>query len=345
MPGDLEEVIRAMPKVELHVHLEGAMEPETVWGLAERNGIPLPAASAKAWRAQYGFRDFNHFIELYALATSTVRTADDFVFLVERFCAGQAAQHILHSEVSLSTSLHLEKLPGEALADALAEGVRRGRAAHGVSAVILADISRHLPASAPGVLEFLVMARARHPDVFVGLQLGGKEEGYPPELFTEVYAQARQAGLRVVAHAGEDDGPRSVRGAVEALHAERIGHGIRCLEDPAVVELLRARRIPLEVCPTSNVCLKVVPDLSSHPLPHLMQKGLVVTLNSDDPPMFGTTLTDEYLRCVRTFGFEADAIEALSLNAVRASFLPAEARSTMEREFSTSFSRLRNARG
>jgi len=329
----IAEFIRTSPKVELHVHLEGAMSADTVWRLADRNGIRLPGGSAEGWRDQYRFRDFNHFIDLYTLASGAMRTAEDFAHTVERFCAGQAAQRILHSEVFLSTSLHLGKLPGEELADALAEGVRRGRDAHGVGVVVLADISRHLPATARAVLDFALMARGRHPGVFVGLQLGGKEEGFPPELFAGVYADARAAGLHCIAHAGEGAGPESVRGAVEVLRVERIGHGLRCLEDPALVELLRDRRIPFEVCPTSNVCLKVVPDLARHPLPLMLELGLTVTLNSDDPAMFGTTLTQEFLRTADAFGFGLDTVKALSRNAIRAAFLPAAAREELEAEF------------
>ena len=329
-----------MPKVELHVHLEGAMMPDTVWMLAERNGVHLPVGSAEEWRAHCKFRDFNHFIELYNLAASTVRTPEDFALIVERFCAEQARQNIRHSEAILSVSMHIHQLPGEAMADALAEGVRRGQAAHGVSLYLLPDISRHLPGTARAVLDFALMAHKRHPGVFVGLQLGGKEEGFPAELFADVYAAARREGLRVLAHAGETAGPESVRAAVEILHVERIGHGIRCLEDSALVDVLRDRQIPLEVCPTSNVCLKVVSSLTAHPLPKMLDAGLNVTINSDDPPMFNTTLTDEWLACAVTYGWDLAMVEKLSLNAVRATFLPATEKSASEMRFKSEWKRI-----
>src|SRR5262249_32669473 len=148
------------------------------------------------------------------------------------------------------------------------------------------------------------------------------EAGHPPELFKEAFELARSAGLAAVPHAGEIAGAASIWGALEVLHAQRIGHGVRCLEDARLVEYLRSHQIPLEVCPTSNVCLGVAPSLAEHPLPHLLAEGLYVTLNSDDPPMFNTTLTNEYQRAAETLGFNAESLETLALNAVRASLLP-----------------------
>jgi adenosine deaminase len=176
----------------------------------------------------------------------------------------------------------------------------------------------------------------------VALGLGGIESGHPPELFQEAFARARAAGLPAVPHAGETGGAESVRAALTALKAQRIGHGVRCLEDPELVAELRDRQIPLEVCPTSNVCIGVAPSLDEHPLPRLLDEGLYVTINSDDPPMFNTTLTDEYMRAAQILGCGAETIEQLAINAVRASLLPEAARAEMERRFHTEFSRLRD---
>jgi adenosine deaminase len=175
----------------------------------------------------------------------------------------------------------------------------------------------------------------------VALGLGGPEVGHPPEKFKESFDRARAAGLSSVPHAGETVGPESIWGALNVLRADRIGHGVRCLEDLALVAELRARQIPLEVCPTSNVCLKLFPNLAGHALPRLLREGLYVTLNSDDPPMFNTTLTEEYLHAARTFQLDVDTLEQLSLNAVRASLLPASSRSNMEQDFLREFTRLR----
>jgi adenosine deaminase len=311
-----------MPKVELHVHLEGAMDADAVWAMARRNGAPLPAATPEAWRAFYAFRDFDHFIEVYTAAAGAMRTAEDWAFMAERFAAGQAAQHVVYTEAFLSASFMVGVLPADAILDALEAGVAAGERAHGVRVRFIPDVARHLPATQAAVLDFATRGRDR--GLFLGLGLGGPEAGYPPELFAGTYAEARRRGLRLVAHAGETDGPASVRGAVEALGAERIGHGVRCLEDPAVVELLRTRRVPLEVCPTSNYRLKVVPAGAPHPLRALVDAGLVCTVNSDDPPMFGTTLVDEY-RLLAGQGFTWEELWALNRNAVEAAFVdPAE---------------------
>ena len=172
------------------------------------------------------------------------------------------------------------------------------------------------------------------------LGLGGPEVDNPPEKFTEAFARARAAGLPSVPHAGETVGPASIWGALRSLDAVRIGHGVRCLEDPALVAELRARQIPLEVCPTSNVCLGVAPSFAEHPLPRLLAEGLYVTLNSDDPPMFNTTLTDEYLQAAEAFDLGPAEIEGLVLNALRASLLPADRKAALEAEFAVAFAAL-----
>jgi adenosine deaminase len=318
----LADRLRRMPKVELHVHLEGAMDADTVWAMAERNGVPLPAATPEAWRAFYAFRDFDHFIEVYTAAARTMCTPDDWTFMVERFCAAQAAQHVVYTEAFLSASFMLDALPAEVLLDALAAGAAAGERAYGVRVRFIPDIARHLPDTQAAVLDFAIRGHAR--GLFLGLGLGGPEAGHPPERFAATYAAAGRAGLRLVAHAGETAGAESVRGAVEALGAERIGHGVRCLEDPQVVALLRDRGIPLEVCPTSNYRLKVVADGAPHPIRQLVDAGLVCTVNSDDPPMFGTTLVDEYLRLAGQ-GFTWSELWRLNRAALTAAFLtPAE---------------------
>ncbi len=175
----------------------------------------------------------------------------------------------------------------------------------------------------------------------VALGLGGPERGYPPESFAEVFARAKAARLPAVPHAGDTVGPASIWGALKVLHAIRIGHGVRCLEDSLLVEELRKRRIPLEVCPTSNVCLGVAASLAEHPLPRLLEEQLFVTINSDDPPMFNTTLTDEYLKIAEVFHLGVDDIEQLVLNGVRASLMPSKQRTRMEADFIIEFAKLR----
>ncbi len=271
----LDAFVRAMPKAELHVHLEGAVRPETLLALARRHGVPLPAASAEELRAWYAFRDFPHFAEVFTAISGCLRTPDDLELVAREFLAGQAAQQVRYTEVTLTPQAHARPRPG-----------------------------------------------------------GG------PERFRAAFRRAADAGLPRVPHAGETEGAASIWGALDVLGADRIGHGVRCLEDPALVEALRARGTPLEVCPTSNVRLGVAPSLAAHPLPRLVAAGLVVTVNSDDPPLFGTTLTDEYRALHRVFGMDRGQIEALALAAVRASFLPPAAKAATDAAFRAAYTAL-----
>ncbi len=322
--------IDAMPKVELHVHLEGAIDPETVYAMAARNGVALPAASLEEWRQFYRFRDFDHFVEVYVLATRAMQTPGDWSTMVEDFLRNQAHQNVRYSEAFLSASLQLGKFPADEWLHALAEGAAAGEARYGSRVRFIPDISRELPETRHRVLEFALQARST--GLVIGLGLGGPEIGYPPELFADVYAEARRQGLRVVAHAGETGGPPSVWGALDVLGAERIGHGVRCLDDPTLVEELRARQTPLEVSPTSNYCLGVVAPDEPHPIRRMVDAGLYCTVNSDDPPMFGTSLNQEY-RLLAAQGFTWDELWRLNLNAVEAAFLGDEEKAGLRREW------------
>jgi adenosine deaminase len=246
-------------------------------------------------------------------------TPQDYALMCEQFLKRQAEQNISYSEVTFTPSLHLKKISAEELLLALMDGSAAGEEKYGSSMQMIADISRHTdsPETQARTLEFTLAGK--DSGLFIGLGLGGKEIGFPPEIFVDIFAEARRQGLHVVAHAGETDGPASVRGAVETLHAERIGHGIRCLEDPMLVELLRERRIPMEVCPQSNYCLGVVQRGEPHPIRRMMDAGLFCTLNSDDPPMFSTSLTSEYLTLADQ-GFSWQELRQLSENTRRASF-------------------------
>ena len=324
--------LRAMPKVELHVHLEGATDAATVWELARRNQVTLPASTLEEWQSMYAFRDFDHFIEIYLLAADCMQTPADFAFMTERFLAQQAQHNVKYCEVFLSASILLDKLPPAEVIAALAETIRQGEATHGVQLRFIPDISRQVPDSQYRVLEFVLAGQEE--GIFIGLGVGGKEIGFPPELFTDVFAEARRQGLHVVAHAGETDGPQSIWGAIHSLQAERIGHGVRAIEDDQLVDYLRQSQIPLEVSPYSNYRLKVVPPDQPHPIRALMDQGVYVTVNSDDPPMFSTDLTSEYVLLARQ-GFSWDELWQLSLNALEASFLPDEAKAAYRAEWKT----------
>jgi adenosine deaminase len=328
---EIERRIQAMPKVEIHVHLEGATDAETVWRMAARNGVFLPASTLDGWREFYRFRDFDHFLEVYAAACTTMRTAEDWSLMVESFLANQARQNVRYSEAFVSVSHQAGKLPHDELLHALREEAAAGRTRHGVRVVFIADVSRHLPSTRWDVLEFALAGKEQ--GVVVGLGLGGREVGHPPEGFADVYAEARRQGLRVVAHAGETAGAESIRGALDALNAERIGHGVRCLENPVLVERLRTEQVPLEVCPTSNYRLGVVAPGQPHPIRQMIAAGLYCTLGSDDPPMFGTDLAGEY-RLLAGQGFTWEELWRLNLATLEASFLLDNDKEAYHREWS-----------
>ncbi len=318
---DLDAFLVALPKAELHLHLVGAATIDVVAELAGRHpeiGIP---ADESAIAELYRFSDFRHFLETYLIVNRLVRSGEDVATLVTGIGRNLAAQGVRYAEITVT--------PWSNVADAgipypeLVAGLSAGRVAAAAAGVELAwcyDIPG-FPDMDPEIAELTCgWAVSEPPPGLASFGLGGAE--IDRRNFADVFDRARAAGLHSVPHAGEADGPRSMWAALQSLGAERIGHGIRCLEDPELVDYLGHHQIPLEVCPTSNVCTRVVPDLASHPLPTLIDAGLMVTLNSDDPPMFGTTLLDEYRTVATTFGFGAGELAQLARNGVRCSFLP-----------------------
>src|SRR5581483_1520513 len=339
----LDAFIRRMPKVELHVHLEGSIQPETLLLLARRNNVRLPAGTVGGLRRWYTFTDFAHFIEIYLAISSCICTPDDIELIAREFLRGQAAQRIRYSEATFTPYTHFSlnrQIPFEDQFAALSRA--RAWAAEELNVQVgwVFDIARNVRPVEHG-LTVADWAVSGMNDGVVALGLGGPEVGHPPELFAAAFERARAAGLASVPHAGETAGPESIRGSLRALQARRIGHGVRCLDDPELVALLREKQIPLEVCPTSNVCLGVAPSIPEHQLPRLLEAGLYVTINSDDPPMFNTTLTDEFIHVAHAFGFGVEVIEQLVINAVRATLLPGVTRVEMEEQFRQEFAQLK----
>lgn len=318
-----------MPKAEIHVHLEGATTAQTYFEIAARNGVELPAQNLPQWQDFFHFESFEHFIEVYVTSTKLLKRAEDYELLVRRFGDQQAALNVKYTEAFVSCSL----VPAGAAADDFLQALRRGSDAvereHGIRIAFIGDISRELPASRHRVVDLVIEGHKR--GVFLGLGLGGPEIGFPPELFEDAYAQAREAGLRVVAHAGETGGSQSVRGALDALLAERIGHGVQSLEDDELLDRLRREGTPLEVCPQSNYRLGIVKTGEPHPIRSLLRAGVRCTVNSDDPAMFETDLNREYLTLAEQ-GFSEDELRDLSLATLEATFLSdADKRALAER--------------
>ena len=331
---------RRMPKVELHVHLEGAIRPATLLRLARRNGVRLPVRDEDELRDFYRFRDFAHFVAVFEMITGCLRTPDDYRLIAYEFGSECARQHVRYAEVTFTVISNQREtgLPWELILEGLNAGRAQARAQFGVDWGWVFDISRDYPETQGPVLDVALAARDRG---VVALGLGGSEARFPAHLFEQTFERARQAGLPRVPHSGEHAGPESMWDTLRLLHADRVGHGVRCVEDPALVDHLRQRRVPLDMCPTSNVRLGVYPDYAAHPLRRLWDAGLWVTVNSDDPPMFGTDLNREYEVLIDHFAFGADELEQVSLNGLRASLLPPADKARLEAEFRDRFAQLR----
>jgi adenosine deaminase len=328
----LHELLARMPKVELHVHLEGSIPPAALLALARRRGIDLPADSVAGLAEWFRFRDFAHFVEVYVTICRCLRQPEDFQGLVDAFAAEQARQNVTYSEAHFTIGTHLiNGHSASELRDAMAEALVDAERRHGVRVRLIPDLVRNVAFKwADRTLEWALEMQGRG---VIALGLSGFEDTHPNEPFREHFRVAAAAGLHRVAHAGEHAGPASVRSVLEVCGAERIGHGVRSIEDSELVAELAAEGVPLEVCPSSNVCLGVVPDLASHPFERLRAAGANVTVSSDDPPLFATTLTDEYQRLADAFGYDAETLAGLSLAALHASFLPSEEKAERERGF------------
>ncbi|WP_406634678.1 adenosine deaminase [Amycolatopsis sp. WGS_07] len=313
--------LSALPKVHLHVHLESTVRPATLKELAAAHGVSLPDKPAN-------FDGFRAFADRNSLTRSCLREPADFERIAREFCADEAAQGTRYVEVTFTAASHGERLGDlEMPLDAVLKGLSEGGKEHGLQWRLILDHSRRR--SLERALKTLDLAR-RHEEV-VGIGMAG-EERHSLTPFEEVFARAREAGLHLVHHAGEDAGPESIREALEIGGSERIGHGIRILEDPELTAQVAKSGVALEVCPSSNVTLGLVPSLPEHPLPRLVEAGLTVTLNTDVPDVTGTTITDEFTRAREVFGFPDSTLAKLAGNAVTASFAPDEAKALLHKE-------------
>ncbi len=332
--------LRAMPKVELHVHLEGTVQPKTLLDLAERHGVELPVSSVEGVTDWYTFRDFDHFVEIFVSISRCLRTAEDFTRITVEYGQSMVENNIRYAEVTWSPYSHVDNLPFEELLAAINAGRAQAKQAWGVEMCWIPDIVRCYPGTALQVVEWLTSLAAQTGGV-VALGLGGPEPGFPPELFEDAFKIARAMNLPGNPHAGETVGPESVWGAIRALKAVRIGHGVRAAEDSALVDYLVKHQIPLEVNPTSNLCLGVYPSYQDHPLRQLVEAGVMVTINSDDPALFNTTLNDEYIHAVLDCGLSLEQLEQAALNAVIASYLPPDDKNVLLNTFRAEYARLR----
>lgn len=334
-----------MPKAEIHIHLEGAIHPETLLDLAKhhRRLNALPATDVEGLRRWFTFTDFPHFIQIYWTISDLLRTPDDFALAVYACGADMAQQNIRYRELTFTPLTHTELQDKNLGIDDLLRGLEEGRAQarrdFGVEMAWVFDVPRNTsfnrkteydPYPAERTLAY---ARKGQEYGVIGFGLGGFEVGAPPEPFAHAFAEAKASGLRSLPHAGETLGAPSVWGAIEQLHADRIGHGVRAIEDPHLLALLKERQIPLEINPTSNICLHVYRRLAEHPFPHLDRMGLLVTINSDDPPLFNTSLCQEYTMLADEFGYNKKELARIARNAFLACAASPEVRTRLLAEF------------
>jgi adenosine deaminase len=342
----IKRYLEAVPKAELHVHLEGSIQPETFLALARRHNITLPVATVEEARQWFAYRDFLHFVEIFIAVADCLKVAEDYELITYEFGAEMARQHVRYAEVTFTASMHglTKGIPFETYFGGLQAGRARAKADFGVEIRWVFDIVRvakdgKLFERADYTTELALECRK---EGVVALGLGGSEPHGPAELFTRYFEKARSEGLHSAPHAGELMGPESVWTSLRQLGAERIGHGVRSSEDPQLVTYLAQQQIPLELCPYSNICLGVYPSLHEHPLPRLYKAGVPLSVNSDDPPLFNTTLNDNVLALYDPLNLSLDAIDELLLNGVRHSFLETEQKQQMEREFREEMQRLRS---
>ena len=318
----LPALLRAMPKAELHLHIEGSLEPELIFKLAQRNGVRLAYPSVESLRAAYAFSDLQSFLDIYYAGASVLQKRDDFFDLAWAYFERAVAENIVRCEIFFDPQTHTDR--GVPIADViggLADACRRARVELGISADLILCFLRHLSEDAA---QATLEAALPYRHEFIGVGLDSSERGHPPEKFARAFARARALGLHVVAHAGEEGPPAYIESALDVLRVERIDHGVRCLESASLVQRLAAMRMPLTVCPLSNVKLRVFERLEQHNLPALLAAGLLATVNSDDPAYFGGYLNENF---VQTFAAlpQLGAAEAwqLAKNSFDASFAPA----------------------
>ena len=322
----LDTYAKNIPKAELHVHLEGSIQPSTLLQLAERHKQldELPGTDEAALREWFRFRDFQHFLEIYFFIQGLLRSADDLALVAYECGADMAEQSILYREVTFTPFLHVFQNKGLGIEDMLAgleEGRQRAKRDFGVEIRWVFDIPRNMgfdeagnyvPLAANETLKYALQGREFG---VIGLGLGGGEAEAPPEPFAHAFEQAKAEGLLSLPHAGEVAGPQSVWGALKKLKADRIGHGVRSIEDNELVAFLARKQVPLEVNMKSNICLGVYPNLSNHPIKQLDEMGVLVTVNSDDPPLFDCNLVSEYEVLTKVLGFEKRDVIRLARNA------------------------------
>jgi len=319
---DLDAFIAGLPKAELHMHIEGSLEPELMFALAKRNGVEIPFDSVEAVRAAYSFSNLQDFLDIYYQGADVLRTEEDFCDLAAAYFERAAADNVVHAEIFFDPQTHTARgISFDTVMRGLLAGMADAEARHGITSKLILCFLRHLDEADA----FVTLEQARPwLDRIEAVGLDSSELGHPPEKFARVFAAAAALGLRRVAHAGEEGPPAYVYEALDLLEIDRLDHGNRSLEDEALTERLAREQMTLTVCPLSNLKLCVVPDMAAHPIDKMLRAGLRATINSDDPAYFGGYVNDNYRAAAHGRGLGRDDLATLARNSFLGSFLPEE---------------------
>ncbi len=320
-PERLPALLRAMPKAELHMHIEGSLEPDMIFAMGQRNGVSLAYPSVEALRRAYVFNNLQEFLDIYHAGTTVLKTEQDFFDMTDAYLARAQADNVLHTEIFFDTQTHTgHGTSVETVINGLHRACEEAPARHGMTASLILCFLRHLSeAEAFECLEQVLPLR----DKIVGIGLASSEVGHPPEKFARVFARARELGFRLVAHAGEEAPPAYIWSALDVLKVERIDHGVQAIHDSALMQRLANDRIPLTVCPLSNLKLCVYPTLAQHSLQRMLDAGIVATVNSDDPAYFGGYINENFTQTFAALGMTSQHAYQLARNSFDASFIDA----------------------
>ena len=337
MDQELRELLCAMPKAELHIHIEGSLEPELIFDLARRNGVALPYADVESLRRAYAFTDLQSFLDIYYAGASVLLTRQDFFDMTWAYLQRAHADQVRHVEMFFDPQTHTARsVPFSTVIDGIHGALQQARQQLDMSAGLIMCFLRHLSEEEA----FATLEQAMpHLDKIIGVGLDSSERGHPPEKFARVFARCGELGLRRVAHAGEEGPPAYIASALDVLHAERIDHGVRCLEDPQLTQRLAASGMALTVCPLSNIKLRVFGDMGRHNLAALLRAGIAATVNSDDPAYFGGYVNDNFIAAFKALPLTRDDARELARNSFRAAFLPSSEKQRRLAEVDAFFAR------
>ncbi|WED22882.1 adenosine deaminase [Vibrio sp. JC009] len=321
------DFIQKLPKVELHLHIEGSLEPELMFELAARNKIDIPFNSPEEVREAYQFTNLQSFLDIYYQGANVLINEQDFFDLTWAYLLRCQKDHVIHTEIFFDPQTHTDRgIAFETVVNGIDRALKQAQSELGISSQLIMCFLRHL--SEDAAFETLEQALP-YKDKIIGIGLDSSEQGHPPEKFERVFNKAREAGFKVVAHAGEEGPAQNILDAMDMLGADRVDHGVRCVEDENLVQRLASERMPLTVCPLSNTKLKVFEQMEQHNIVDLLRKGLCVTINSDDPAYFGGYMTDNFLAVANAFELSEQELAQFTLNAIEASFVSEEEKEAM----------------